>query len=51
MMRLVRKGPITHEGRETSQGGAGQQRTPARPLSATAEGLDDDETDSPAGRN
>ncbi|OBY93282.1 cytochrome D ubiquinol oxidase subunit I [Pseudomonas sp. AU11447] len=51
MMRLVRKGPITHEGRETSQGGAGQQRTPARPLSATAEGLDDDETDSPVGRN
>ncbi|MFJ3053697.1 MULTISPECIES: cytochrome ubiquinol oxidase subunit I [Pseudomonas nitroreducens/multiresinivorans group] len=51
MMRLVRKGPITHEGRETSPGGAGQQRTPARPLSATAEGLDDDETDSPAGRN
>ncbi|MCP8465357.1 cytochrome ubiquinol oxidase subunit I [Pseudomonas sp. ZM23] len=51
MMRLVRKGPITHEGREASHGGAGQQRTPARPLSATAEGLDDDETDSPAGRN
>lgn len=51
MMRLVRKGPVTHEGREASQGGAGQQRTPARPLSATAEGLDDDETDSPAGRN
>lgn len=51
MMRLVRKGPVTHEGRETSHGGAGQQRTPARPLSATAEGFDDDETDSPAGRN
>ncbi|KAF1004507.1 MAG: Cytochrome bd-I ubiquinol oxidase subunit 1 [Pseudomonas sp.] len=40
MMRLVRKGPITHEGRETPEGGAGRQRTPARPLSAA----DDDDT-------
>ena len=33
MMRLVRKGPKTHEG-EQPIGGPGQQRTPARPLSA-----------------
>ena len=36
MMRLVRKG-VTHEGRETNPGGAGQKRTPARPLSAAGE--------------
>ncbi|MBV4465887.1 cytochrome ubiquinol oxidase subunit I [Pseudomonas sp. SWRI79] len=34
MMRLVRKGPKTNEGAEPSHGGPGQQRTPARPLSA-----------------
>lgn len=50
MMRLVRKGPVTHEGREASQGGAGQKRTAARPLSATEEGFDDDDT-TEAGRN
>jgi cytochrome d ubiquinol oxidase subunit I len=50
MMRLVRKGPVTHEGRETSHGGAGQKRTAARPLSATEEGFDDDDT-TDAGRN
>ncbi|WP_447745746.1 cytochrome ubiquinol oxidase subunit I [Pseudomonas nicosulfuronedens] len=50
MMRLVRKGPVTHEGRETSHGGAGQKRTAARPLSATAEGLDDDDS-TDAGRD
>ncbi|MDN6855896.1 cytochrome ubiquinol oxidase subunit I [Pseudomonas sp. CAN2814] len=50
MMRLVRKGPVTHEGRETSHGGAGQKRTAARPLSATEEGLDDDDS-TDAGRN
>ncbi|PJI48695.1 MAG: cytochrome ubiquinol oxidase subunit I [Pseudomonas sp.] len=50
MMRLVRKGPVTHEGRETSHGGAGQKRTAARPLSATEEGFDDDDS-TEAGRN
>jgi len=50
MMRLVRKGPVTHEGREPSHGGAGQKRTAARPLSATEEGFDDDDT-TEAGRN
>ncbi|MCY1173751.1 Cytochrome bd terminal oxidase subunit I [compost metagenome] len=34
MMRLVRKGPKTDEGKETNPGGPGQKRTPARPLSA-----------------
>ncbi|WP_285425000.1 MULTISPECIES: cytochrome ubiquinol oxidase subunit I [unclassified Pseudomonas] len=38
MMRLVRKGPKTHEGDDTPHGGPGQQRTPARPLSAAHEG-------------
>ena len=42
MMRLVRKGPVTHEGRETNPGGAGQKRTPARPLSAAGEGFDEE---------
>jgi cytochrome d ubiquinol oxidase subunit I len=50
MMRLVRKGPVTDEGREHNEGGAGRQRTAARPLSATAEGFDEDD-DHPAGRN
>ncbi|MFN2887174.1 hypothetical protein ACKUEM_26100, partial [Escherichia coli] len=39
LMRLVRKGPVTHEGRETNPGGAGQKRTPARPWWAAGEGL------------
>ncbi|CAD6555303.1 cytochrome ubiquinol oxidase subunit I [Paraburkholderia metrosideri] len=40
MMRLVRKGPIPDEGRLQTQGGAGQHRTAARPLSAATD--DDD---------
>ncbi|MBD1554983.1 cytochrome ubiquinol oxidase subunit I [Pseudomonas typographi] len=35
MMRLVRKGPVTHEGTHQPHGGPGQPRTPARPLSAS----------------
>ena len=46
MMRLVRKGPITHEGEEDTHGGPGQQRTPARPLSAAHEGTDEGHSDS-----
>ena len=42
MMRLVRKGPLTDEGRQQTRGGAGQQRTAARPLSAATEGPDED---------
>ncbi|MFT0634083.1 cytochrome ubiquinol oxidase subunit I [Pseudomonas sihuiensis] len=45
MLRLVRKGPKIDEGKETSEGGPGQPRTPARPLSAAEEGLEDGETD------
>ncbi|HWV09511.1 MAG TPA: cytochrome ubiquinol oxidase subunit I, partial [Pseudomonas sp.] len=45
MLRLVRKGPITDEGKETADGGPGQKRTPARPLSAAKEDLDDGATD------
>ncbi|MDB5980117.1 MAG: cytochrome ubiquinol oxidase subunit [Pseudomonas sp.] len=40
MMRLVRKGPIIDEGKEQNQGGPGQKRTPARPLSAAEDGAD-----------
>ena len=43
MMRLVRKGPITDEGREPREGGPGTKRTPARPLSAPGEGLETDQ--------
>ena len=42
MMRLVRKGPVTNEGAETSHGGPGQKRTPARPLSAADDDHDAD---------
>jgi cytochrome d ubiquinol oxidase subunit I len=41
VLRLVRKGPIPHEGRETNEGGAGRPRTPARPLSAPEERVDE----------
>ncbi|MNO80550.1 hypothetical protein D3C76_717610 [compost metagenome] len=41
MMRLVRKGPKIDEGKETTEGGPGKKRTPARPLSAA----DDEQAD------
>ena len=41
VLRLIRKGPIPHEGRETNDGGAGRPRTPARPLSAPEEKVDE----------
>jgi len=47
MMRLVRKGPKTDEGKETNEGGPGQKRTPARPLSAA----DDEGTDADSQRS
>lgn len=40
MMRLIKKGPETHEGEHHEDGGPGKQRTPARPLSAVNEKLD-----------
>jgi cytochrome d ubiquinol oxidase subunit I len=46
MMRLVRKGPKTHEGDDTPHGGPGQKRTPARPLSAADEGAEEGHKDS-----
>ncbi len=46
MMRLVRKGPKTHEGDDTPHGGPGQKRTPARPLSAAEEGSEEGHKDS-----
>ena len=46
MMRLVRKGPKLNEGAEPSHGGPGQQRTPARPLSAADDGTEGDHSDS-----
>lgn len=51
MLRLVRKGPITDEGREVAVGGPGQKRTPSRPFSAAEEDFDDGDTDLPAGRS
>jgi cytochrome d ubiquinol oxidase subunit I len=45
MMRLVRKGPKTHE-EDTPHGGPGQKRTPARPLSAADEGTEEGHKDS-----
>jgi cytochrome d ubiquinol oxidase subunit I len=43
MVRLVRKGPVTDEGKEQGIGGPGQHRTPARPLSAPGDGLEADQ--------
>ncbi|MET1078620.1 MAG: cytochrome ubiquinol oxidase subunit I [Pseudomonas sp.] len=51
MMRLVRKGPVTDEGKEEGAGGPGQQRTPARPLSAADEGLEEGDGDHLGERN
>ena len=34
MMRLIKEGPVTGEGKQVDHGGPGQQHTPARPLSA-----------------
>jgi cytochrome d ubiquinol oxidase subunit I len=45
VMRLVRKGPVTHEGKQEGAGGPGQKRTPARPLSAADEGFEEGESD------
>ena len=46
MMRLVGKGPKTHEGDTPTHGGPGHQRTPARPLSAAHDGDIDSHHDS-----
>ncbi|WP_213663274.1 cytochrome ubiquinol oxidase subunit I [Stutzerimonas stutzeri] len=41
VLRLVAKGPVINEGREQGAGGAGQPRTPMRPISAADEALDE----------
>lgn len=52
VLRLVRKGPVSAEGRLPSPGGPGQPRTSARPLSAPDEGLDESvASDALHGRN
>jgi cytochrome d ubiquinol oxidase subunit I len=35
MLKLVHKGPQPHDAEHPIEGGAGQMRTPARPLSAS----------------
>jgi cytochrome d ubiquinol oxidase subunit I len=42
MMKLISKGPQAHEGKSQEHGGPGQPRTPARPLSAIQEPLNDE---------
>ncbi|KLW15523.1 cytochrome ubiquinol oxidase subunit I [Enterobacter sp. BWH52] len=37
MMRLIKKGPVSGEGQHLEEGGPGQLRTPARPLSASSQ--------------
>jgi cytochrome bd ubiquinol oxidase subunit I len=51
VMRLVRKGPITDEGKQEGAGGPGQQRTPARPISAADESFEAGESDELGERN
>jgi cytochrome d ubiquinol oxidase subunit I len=42
LLRLIRKGPIVSEGQQVEVGGPGQERTPARPLSAAKKSDRDD---------
>jgi len=42
LLRLIRKGPIVSEGLQMEVGGPGQERTPARPLSAARKSDRDD---------
>ncbi|WP_312225126.1 cytochrome ubiquinol oxidase subunit I, partial [Stutzerimonas nitrititolerans] len=39
VLRLIAKGPVMDEGKETGIGGPGQKRTPARPISAADEAI------------
>ncbi|RPD99300.1 cytochrome ubiquinol oxidase subunit I [Candidatus Pantoea deserta] len=41
MVRLIKKGPLTGEGKDVRHGGPGHGKTPARPLSAAPESLND----------
>ncbi|MDE1181794.1 cytochrome ubiquinol oxidase subunit I [Paraburkholderia sp.] len=49
MLRLVRKGPITDEGKLSTAGGPGQKRTAARPLSAADDDHDGGSGSAPHG--
>ncbi|MDB6061374.1 MAG: cytochrome d ubiquinol oxidase, subunit [Verrucomicrobiaceae bacterium] len=49
LLRLIRKGPLSAETHPS--GGPGQQRSPARPLSAVLEDIDDDADADIKGRN
>ena len=43
LLRLVRSGPLSDEGEPLAYGGPGQERTPARPLSAADQAFDNDD--------
>src|SRR5690606_34181691 len=51
VLRLVRKGPQLGEGGQSGTGGPGQQRTPARPISAADENLEHEGGDHLGERN
>ena len=51
VMRLVRRGPVTDEGKQEGAGGPGRQRTPARPISAADESFEAGESDELGERN
>ncbi|MBF0675789.1 cytochrome ubiquinol oxidase subunit I [Pseudomonas sp.] len=51
VLRLVGKGPVPDEGRETGSGGPGRPRTPARPISAADEGFPEGRSDQLGARN
>lgn len=51
VLRLVAKGPVSGEGKETGAGGPGELRTPARPLSASDEAIPRGQTDQLGERN
>jgi cytochrome d ubiquinol oxidase subunit I len=42
LCRLIRKGPVMSEGQQAEVGGPGQERTPARPMSAAKKSDRDD---------
>ena len=41
VFRLIREGPVPHEGERPRPGGAGRRHTPARPLSAPSDAVGD----------
>ena len=51
VLRLIGKGPVPHEGKSKGVGGPGEQRTPARPISAADEALGHEQGDDLGERN